>query len=597
MAVQIPRLDRFAPAAPTSQGQIEMRPLDVTRGVAQNAQQAGALINNVADQMARSENQQAELKATELSLKYEALYEEELKRVGSMQGDPTQAYIELDSKMQEQFAKLGEEIKDAIGPVQNIVNQKLEITRGRLATKRSISEGSQFRSYQRKVWDAEVSAISNQRVLDAISLDSLDEDAKKAGRFVNLEIAIQDIESTRDKQGRIEGLMVSGKNGEERSAILNDIINKDVSEAVTNVVKSLNLSGDSEAAEKVIEKYSDRLTAKARIDLLKGTKDAGKDKQAYAIEHDLRGYSPTEALQRAESKTKDPEVLNKVRKLVDERARINEQIRTRASNSAFEDIYNTIQAERSKNIERLNDPDNKKGLGPVSTMSRTWLEKSAIWGNVSGHLDAKDKEALYQMLEAPKQSTEEARIRMMKAATDGSMKKWSPQELEKNLNGMDGPDRNRYRNMWEKLKNEKTGQQTQYQANFMKKQLAHEMYQRKLISTMNEGSFRRKDSERFTEYWGGMLEAIDMMPPTSSTSDMLKYVKEYTEDRREDQPFRRTRNFNGGSPAGNALQKAQTDQVSRQSWIKEFMRVKGRPLGPNDKLDDFIKERNGKLGE
>lgn len=597
MAVQIPRLDRFAPAAPSSQGQIEMRPLDVTRGVAQNAQQAGALINNVADQMARSENQQAELKATELSLKYEALYEEELKRVGSMQGDPTQAYIELDSKMQEQFAKLGEEIKDAIGPVQNIVNQKLEITRGRLATKRSISEGSQFRSYQRKVWDAEVSAISNQRVLDAISLDSLDEDAKKAGRFVNLELAIQDIESTRDKQGRIEGLMVSGKNGEERSAILNDIINKDISEAVTNVVKSLNLSGDSEAAEKVIEKYSDRLTAKARIDLLKGTKEAGKDKQAYAIEHDLRGYSPTEALQRAESKTKDPEVLNKVRKLVDERARINEQIRIRASNSAFEDIYNTIQAERSKNIERLNDPDNKKGLGPVSTMSRTWLEKSAIWGNVSGHLDAKDKEALYQMLEAPKQSTEEARIRMMKAATDGSMKKWSPQELEKNLNGMDGPDRNRYRNMWEKLKNEKTGQQTQYQANFMKKQLAHEMYQRKLISTMNEGSFRRKDSERFTEYWGGMLEAIDMMPPTSSTSDMLKYVKEYTEDRREDQPFRRTRNFNGGSPAGNALQKAQTDQVSRQSWIKEFMRVKGRPLGPNDKLDDFIKERNGKLGE
>ncbi len=597
MAVQIPRLDRFAPVAPTSQGQIEMRPLDVTRGVAQNAQQAGALIDNVADQMARSENRQAELKATEIAGIYQDIYNERLGATQAMQGDPSKAYVELDQKMEEEFAKLTDQVKDAIGPMQNAVHQKLAETRSRLSTKRTLAEASQFRAYERKVVDSEVGRLSGQGAMDAISIDTINDNDDSTNTFPNLTLVIEDIQRARDKQGESQGMMVQGPKGMQRSAVLNDIIDKDISETVTNVVRQLNLAGKNATAERVIEKYKDNLLPKTRIDLLKGTKDAGKDKQAYAIEHDLRAYSPSEALSRAESKTKDPEVLNKVRKLVDERARINEQIRTRASNSAFEDIYNTIQAERSRNIERLNDPDNKKGLGPISTMSRTWLENSDIWKNISGHLDAKDKEALYQMLEAPKQSTEEARIRMMQAATDGSMKKWSAQELEKNLTGMDGPDRNRYRNMWEKLKNEKTGQQTQYQANFMKKQLAHEMYQRKLISTMNEGSFRRKDSERFTEYWGGMLEAIDMMPPTSSTSDMLKYVKEYTEDRREDQPFRRTRNFNGGSPAGNALQKAQTDQVSRQSWIKEFMRVKGRPLGPNDKLDDFIKERNGKLGE
>ena len=62
MAVQLPRLNRVAPQAPVSQGTIEMRPLDVLSGVEQTNKQITSLIDARADQMAKAENNAAEIK-------------------------------------------------------------------------------------------------------------------------------------------------------------------------------------------------------------------------------------------------------------------------------------------------------------------------------------------------------------------------------------------------------------------------------------------------------------------------------------------------------------------------------------------------------
>lgn len=590
MAVQIPRLERFAPVQPTSSGQIDAQPLNVTQGIAQTSNQISGLMGAAADQMARAENQQADLTATRLSLQYEEMYQGELDNIRGMKGDPTLAYTQFDEKMSKEFEKLGETYKDAIGPVRNIVEQKLQSTAGRLRMKREVTEGSQFRAYRRETYNAEVGQIANQRVLDAIELDTLDPEAKKEGKFVNLELAIQDIMTARDKQGIAEGLMVSGPNGQERSAVLNSMINEDVSTAIGNVVQALNLSGDNEAAEKVIDKYKDRLLAKTRIDLMKKTQDAGIDKKAFAIEHELRFLPPSKAMAEVEKKTKDPEVINKVRKLVDERARINTLNKERESDAAYQEIYSFVQATASANAKAAQEG---KVTG-IASPSRTWLEQSDVWGAMADRLNAKDKEALYSMVSKPKESDEAARLRMMEYATNDGFLGMSAQEFEKEARGLNQAEYKTYRSTWQRLNSDTEGE-ARGRIKFMSDNLSHLLFTAKILKKKDRRYWSRKDAATFAEYSGEMMDYLDKAPPKQTPMEQMKWLREFVEDKRNEVPFRRA--FNGGTETSKAIQQAQKDPRTRAKWSAEFARTKNAAPKNSAELDDYIRQRNGKLSD
>lgn len=566
-----------------------MQPLDVVRGPAQASQQIGGMINQVADQMAKSENYTAELEADRLSREYEAAYQAGLKDVQAMKGDPTQAYSQLDAKMAEQFKKMEESLADKISPVQNIIRKKLSETNGRLGQTRLINEASQFKSYQRSENNATVSQITNQRVLDAIQLDTLDPEEKKAGRFTNLDLAIEEIMKIRDRQGREEGLMVSGPNGEQRSAILNDMINQDVSEGVKNVVKALNISGDTETAEKVIEKYKDRMLAKDRIDLMTKTKEAGKDKQAFAIEHDLRLMDSSRALREAEKRTDDPEVLNKVRKLIDERGRINALTKERESTISRDKIVQNIMAVQSQSAEAAAKGEMKN----VVTPSRTWLEQQPIWGEFSDRLSATDKKAIYDMLERPKQSAPDARIRMTEYLTDSQrLKGLSAGDFEKAASGLDESD---YRTFRTKYVNAKELTEGEYNAryNAFSAMLKTEM---KAVKLLNPGDkMSKKQAEMYADYQIELMSALDQVQPNMSSSDKQKYVREFIEDKRKEEPFRRIQ-FNGGDTLSNTVETIFKTPAERQKWQEAYVTEKKSPPKTAEELRQFIREKNGKLG-
>ena len=584
MAVQLPRLNRIAPQATPTQGRIEMRPLDVVSGVEQTNKQIAAFGDNQADQMARAENNAAEVKATQVSTDFEGEYQAGLEEIRKMKGDPTVAYQEFDATMKKRFDALAGEYVNASGYMKNAVLNKLSITGSRLQQKRTINESSQYKAYQRETIDAAVGLIADQGVLDAVEIDVASGGAAE-GNFTNLTMSLDRIRQTRDQAGRADGLISVDKNGNEvRSAILVDQIKQDTSTALGNAIKSLNAAGKTKEATAVLEKYRDDILAKTRLDLMKKTKEEGLNQEALQLESKTRHMDAVDAQEFIDKSNASLEVKQKARGFSDERNRQMKLATERRSKQTYDTLF--------KEVVNL-------GESP----SLTQLHEMPTWKEMSDNLLPEQRKAIEVYVQNPKYSNQDSKIRMMELVDSGDIAKLDPTQLVQQMSGLNSSDRNRYESIHRQLRGS-SGTESVRMIRSMDNYLVQQLAVNKIVPNAQKSSWlkKRKASEAYFEYYEGMLDIQAALPANASQAEMMKAVKDYVSQKKATGNFTvpTSPKFNPGKGATPKTATVETRNATgitpanRSGWITQWSRENKRKFNPQtdeQSLIDFVNSK------
>lgn len=456
MPVQIPGgVKRFDPVAQPSVGRIQADVPDTAKALAQTTEGVTAIGNEIASYMDEIEKQTIDTKASELSNMYHQWYSERLDGnsekgiigLKHVQGDPTESYNNFDQEAQEKLEELSQ-VSGLSNRGQIIVKKALANKYNQLYDQRLTSYGHQYSKYQQKVTDDSVS-LEKASALDATGLININDPSSS----VPFERSLGKIGELRIKNALKFGAAQKSENGKYRlidddgQVIKFDIndsvkyeIKKDKGEAVYESLSNLINADKIDEAEYLMKSYGMYLDPVNRAKVVEKLDNAKVEQKAYSAlagMEDLPFDQQKKKLK--EMKSNDPKAM-KIKQKALEFLAANERHKNNIaridSKEAYDYLANKIEAKQrsanpfSSKIQLERDPEFKRIVGRVT--------------------DAKQRKALYNIVEKPEQSDPEVFAELMTKVGNGELYGMAYPDLAAMQVGLSQRDARMFDNEWKK---------------------------------------------------------------------------------------------------------------------------------------------------
>lgn len=425
MAIQVPRIKKFQAQAPESVGRQNFTAPNDDEGAAIVRQQIGKTAGSLADAysdydaaVTKQEQQARELKATELQNIYETKVKGELARIGTLKGDMTSQYKDLDANMQKWQGEISKDLGDE--NLTALYQQKVMRSNNRLYQQRTLQQAKQFYEYQ----DETVKSTVKLRQDDAVQNSAI-LDARNPGTFVPLQQSIDAIEKARAAQGEMNGFKIKYEDGQAiYEPAVETAIKNDIGDAIKPIVKTLNGAGKAKEAQAIIEKYGRWLNADDRDKLVSENRQTGIKNEALVVVSQIQASGPAGLAAIDARADLTPEVKEKAREIYDTRERQLDSARTRKSRMVLNRVMTDIQSRQDA------DAKNPDGTPTAYVSAADFREKSPYYKNNKDLLTPAQWKNIEAMIAgSPTESDSKVLAEVYNKIADGSIEDLTPEEL------------------------------------------------------------------------------------------------------------------------------------------------------------------------
>jgi hypothetical protein len=451
----VPRLSRVQPAKTlVSNDRINMQVNDNSSAILHQTAQIAAVGDKVGDIYQKYENDKIETLSTAAEQKYKAWNDQELQNLKNYDGDPTKAYVEYEAKAKEKHAEILAENSDVSDRVKRHFTSRMDKVVGNEALAANKQRGMQQEVYDNNMFESSVKLKKDN--LPVVAGYVSKDDPSSFGMF---DQGLHDIRTTIVKRGLKKGTVTQMGDDEEGkgdhayqdddgnivrvklSDMAKQRIAKEQSEGVKNSIEVLLAGGQVDEAKMMREKYKNLIDPVAASKLAKKFTTTDNKGAAFDLITSLRGKTEDEKIAAIE-KHPDLAVRSEALKIKDADDRRIQSLKERRAKVNYEGLASYILEKQSSNEPLYGIAD---------------LENDQNYKAMVDHLDSKGRQAIEQMIEAPKTSNEKALTNvhaLFNGETDVDLSTVSTEQFHHDyLTGLSKTDRNKALKDFTKLKN------------------------------------------------------------------------------------------------------------------------------------------------
>lgn len=592
MPVQIPTLKRFAPQDPASVGRIETQVPNAAKPFAQTSDALEKVVAQGADYIQKEEDYAIDTKSQEIAQTYEKKYKTALAQAENFKGDPTELYAKIDEDAKKWKEELSTLPEGASSRLKDAIAAKITRVNDRLYDVRSTRQAHQYAKYEAGVAETGIK-LHQESMLTAI--ETLD--AKDPLSLIPLQKEIDGIIKLRHEYGDKIGLMSKDAEGNKTpSESLRFQARKDVSEGLEKAILTLNASGKTDEAKLLMDQYGSEMLSDHKLKVLNADFKKSVDKKvALGVADKYRTLDPDDAITKIDNDEKlTPEQRELAMKYIDTNTRIKQLNLERSQKRAYEAV--------SEMVTTLQNSEQ-----PILTKDQLYLNEAIA--PFMGRLRDKDRRAIEERIEKPKNTDSKAWESAYEKMLNGDFAKMSPHEFNQAMVGISAKDRSMFERRYTSDRTD-TGQERREMVTFMGQHLKGEMLRFGL--TKNK-THKKSDEIKYRELYTAMVEQAEKFPQGTNRAEQAKAVTDAVVRFKKDKVFNleapgrqkfESRPSTSPTPAPEGEKKeAPKTELSvdeRREWAKRYYLKTKQIYKPADdpdgsKIRAFIKAEGGKL--
>ncbi len=481
--IQVPELKRNmqVPASPSA-GQIKGQFQDTSAATGAMGEATQKVLQTGIDIFQKAEEDEIDNAKIKAQVDYNTWFKTKMygdSETGALglvdqEGDPTQMYNEFDKEAKKKF--------DELVSNQNLSEKGREkVTGGLLQThsvlhgNRLVAYGNQHQKYQENLTNSALSLVK-ESAADSMQFAKADDPAS----FAFFDQSLNRIREEHVKYGLKVGTANDDENGtpfliDGQVRKLNvglgvaEKMKKDFSEATTSAVTGLIASKRLGEADYVMKNYANYIDPINKAKLTKAYKEADIDQKSLMVTVKVGDKSIPEQIaflrNMKPKNAEEAEVKIKAMERLDATQRMMDNAKDRASKDRFDMLANKIQ-------------EQMRGKSPYATATELDNASIQVGKNslpfkelVKGVSDANQRKALYEMIERPKESNPEVKMKMMnKMVEPDGLYNMEYGDVVQATAGLNDEDKNFIEKEWYRQKHE-TPAEERARINFVDKQV------------------------------------------------------------------------------------------------------------------------------
>lgn len=526
MAVQIPRVERFAPTNTPSVGRVDAQLPDTSKAFAMQSDAIMDVSKDMINSYEKSRKAANDTKTDELVNRFNVETNNMLtgpNGARSQKGDPVPVYGKLDENVDELYKRLVDDNQNLDNDAKALLVNKLGNARASFNIKKDTSYGSQYENYETNVTNDSVSLLKNE-LTEATGYIN----PKEPDSLIPFNNILNQIKSKRVESGiRTGRIQVDEKTGKPILDVGTGLqISKDLSDGIYEAIASLNAQNNPEAAEKVREMYKQYIDPVNMKKAFEGTEKAMIEKKSEDLYLRAIQMGPEKAIATIQ-KEKDPEVQAKAMQFLDDQQRREENIRQRSSTKNYNQAVKLVQ-------ERMN------GTNPfvsVAEMERDPKVKMLLPGVTT----AEQRKALYAMINAPKKSNEGVKSDAYDKYFKGDFKGMPYEDLLQIKADLSKEDASYFERKWvdaNSTETKETSGKARAKANFMQDMIKRRMNELGIVELNRYGKYDGDQIQTMNQYIGQFMQEFDTIPDESmsSVSEQQKWVNDFVAKKMNTKP-------------------------------------------------------------
>lgn len=525
MPIQIPTLKRNDAPEPESVGRVNTQAPNLAQPFEQATQSLAHGARMAIHAHDRADEDAGSLIAIDKATEYESRYREELDGnsekgtlgVKNYQGDPTPVYNEFDTKMKDKFDELLNDGNTYSERTRFKISRALARAHNSVYGVRLTAYANQYARYEQGVTDDSVS-LKQKGLSDAAGMiNSADQNStalfdQNVGDIQNIRIgsALKMGAAQLDPNGQYMYVDDTGK--AQRANLSPGVkvqIAQDLSKGIYNAVDNLIKSNSFEQAKTLMDKYNDRIDPVNQKKLNEDYQKGEKKFTAYQTVQSVDGL-PADKQLAAIDKIKDEETKDQALSYLDSKERHRADIRERSST----DTYNRLSIDVQKKMQSGE---------PYTSIDE--LESDPMFSRqIDKVTDAKQRKALYQLVDNPKESDEDAKRKFYDAIQNGELYGMTSQQLFSMQTGLNKEDRKVSESAW-RTANTDTEAQERSRQTYVMSQIYKRAIGTGLINLDRQtGRLNRTDTRSINDLQTRVLSEVGKLPKGSSTQDITNYI-------------------------------------------------------------------------
>lgn len=555
MAVQIPSLQRTRAVEPESVGRIQAQAIDTATPFRQGMNSLISGVSQVADEFEKAKEREINTLKYSLVNELDEWAEKRLEGdsdtntlgLRHFEGDPAPAYNQFDKELNDKYQELLKRYEGDDRTKQEI-QIALDNKRNGVYGKRLNYYGFQKSKYDDRIYEEGVQ-VKKRSAIDAISMYSVD----PTNALKVFDVEKDDVLRLRIQQGLNKGLVTEDEKGNFRytdEAGNPKIVNvdqatlaralKDKSEinelAITSMIDTYNV----DTAESMLKKYKGELDPVALTKIQEKLTKTKIEVKAYEALDKVQNLDADKA--RAQiNKISDPMVRVKALQLKDTVDRYKQNGIERMSRESYNTLYTHVA-------------DKMRSSEPYPTSFA--LEDDPIFKQHADKItNPKQRQALYEMIDQPKDSDPDAVVRVMDLVVNENIYSMQPEDMQEAMVGLSKADRRRFESIYLNRLTDTDGQEGA-KLSFALEELRKNMRANRLIREIDGKETKTSKEKRsqleldVTDKIGGkLLKTMNR----SDISDLMKQEVANEVIRREKEAksnnlINRVRSFFGAKP-------------------------------------------------
>lgn len=458
--VSVPKLQRIQPSASLpANDRIKMQAPNNASDILNRTGNITKLGEAGADLYYDIEDNKIQQLSNEAEQKYTAWNTEQLQKLKSYQGDPTDAYAAHDIAAKEKYDEILNERPDLNERVKSHLSANLNKAMGAQDLHTIKQRGAQQETYANTVFESQVKLKKDNLGINAGYIKKDD-----PGSFLPMDQNISEIKTTIAKRGFVTGIakklpddakswnhIYQDEDGKMVKVELSDIAKskaaKELSEGVSSSINSMIAGGYTEEAQAAYERYKPYIDVKMKAHLDTKFKTAGVKAAAFNEIGKVENKSDTEQMTAIEN-IKDPAIKSEALKIKDTNDARREHIKNRREKANYEVLGNRV-------LKKMNSDDPFHGEAD--------LENDPVFKATYDRLSVKGKKSVLEMVKAPKETDPKAEAAIQNAFfgndPDNNIEGMSPTKFAELTVGLNKADKTKYTNMYNKQNIQTAGEE------------------------------------------------------------------------------------------------------------------------------------------
>lgn len=457
---QIPRLERFQQSNTLPQNnRINLQAKDQGSNILQQTNAIADLGDKGAQMYQMYENDKIEQISNVAETEYTKWNQAQLERLKNHQGDPTDAYAEYEKSVSQKKADMIAARPDYGENVMTAVTGRLDKVISHQSIAADHQRGQQQEIYANNVFE---STVKLKRDGMAVNAGYIKKDDPTS--FTMFDQNVSDIKTAIAKRGFKQGTaqqlpddaenadhVFTDDNGKVVKVALTPIakarVAKDLSEGVKSSLDVLISTGRIDEARTLQKRYGGVLTAVQAAKLEAKFQTASRKNEAYNVLGSLKGLDDDSAIEKIDD-IKDPALKSEVLKIKDADDRRISNMRTRREKVNYDKLGDYV-------LQKMNSDQPFNGIAE--------LEADPLYQETYDNMSVKQKKAVHEMVEAPKESNSKSLVKvqgLFMSDDDGvpDINDMSPQDFAQEIAGLSKSDRAKYTSLYMSLKTETDGE-------------------------------------------------------------------------------------------------------------------------------------------